>query len=367
MPRLRRSHLIALAVAVALTLWLLSGQLTGGRDLPSAEPVAAGSASLTRVRVEELSDEMVSEEVLVAGRTEAARSVTLRAEIDGRVVAVPSRRGARVAAGALLLRLDTRDFQAQLTEASALVQQRELEHQAAQRLVRSNMMAETEMLAVKANLEAAQARRRRIEISLANAEIRAPFAGVLEARPVEEGHFAQMGDEVARLLEMDPLVVSGNVSQSAVSRLNVGMPGEARLVTGERLEGRLRFVAAEADPATRTFRIELEVPNPEARISSGVTAEILVRTGESRAHLLSPAVLTLGPGDELGVKVVNGEDRVEFQAVAVVRATTEGFWVTGLGLRPRVITVGHGFVHPGDQVIPVLAEAALARPGAAQP
>ncbi len=184
---------------------------------------------------------------------------------------------------------------------------------------------------------------------------------------MELGDFVSAGDEVARVLEMDPLVVAGNVSQTAVGRVAVGMPGEAKLVTGERIQGRLRFVASDSDAATRTFRVELEVPNPESRVSSGVTAEILLRTGETTAHLLSPAILTLGDGDELGVKVVDENDRVEFLPVQVARATADGFWVTGLSDRVRVITVGHGFVHEGDQVIPVPANAGPERAGQAQP
>lgn len=366
MPRLRRSHITALVVSAALGLWMLSGSLTGGDPPTSAEPIATVEEPLTRVRVADLEPTTIAQEVIVSGRTEPARAVTLRAEIDARVVAVPVAKGARVAAGDALVQLDTRDLEAELEEAGALVQQRRLEYQAAQRLLDRNLLAETEMVAAMANLEAAEARRRRTQIKLADAQIRAPFGGVLEARPVEIGDFVRAGDEVARVLEMDPLVVAGNVSQAAVGRVSVGMPGEAKLVTGERLRGRLRFVAAEADSATRTFRVELQVPNPDSRLTSGVTAEILLSTGETSAHLLSPAILTLGDGDELGVKAVDEDDRVEFLPVQVARATAEGFWVTGLGDRVRVITVGHGFVHEGEQVIPVAASASPDRSVRAQ-
>ncbi len=150
LPRLRRSHLVALMVSAALVLWMLSGSLTGGDRQLNAEPIAAEEEPLTRVRVADLEPTTIEQEIIVSGRTEPARAVTLRAEIDARVVAVPVAKGARVAEGDPLVRLDTRDLEAELGEASALVEQRRLEYQAAQRLLNRNMLAETEMVAAKA-------------------------------------------------------------------------------------------------------------------------------------------------------------------------------------------------------------------------
>ena len=133
----------------------------------------------------------------------------------------------------------------------------------------------------------------------------------------------------------------------------LGDRGIARFVTGLVAEGELRYIAAEADPVTRTFRVELEIPNPGGALVSGLTAEVRIPVRYVSAFVLSPALLTLDRSDRLGVKVVDSEDRVGFFPVEVVKSTAEGLWISGLPDGVRIITVGQGFVGVGDPVIAV--------------
>ena len=66
----------------------------------------------------------------------------------------------------------------------------------------------------------------------------------------------------------------GNVTEREVSFLAVGGPGQAQLITGQKLAGKIRFISSVADSATRTFRVELEAPNPDAAAKAGITAEM---------------------------------------------------------------------------------------------
>ncbi|MDZ7748441.1 MAG: hypothetical protein U5K43_06015 [Halofilum sp. (in: g-proteobacteria)] len=108
-------------------------------------------------------------------------------------------------------------------------------------------------------------------------------------------------------------------------------------------------VAPRAEEASRTFRVEVEVPNPDG-VPANTSAEIEIPVGEVRAHRLSPALLTLDGDGRLGVKTVGDDGRVAFVAVEIVRSDPQGVWVTGLPDEARVITVGGGFVTPGDDV-----------------
>ncbi|WP_114279705.1 efflux RND transporter periplasmic adaptor subunit [Thioalbus denitrificans] len=350
-PIMKRSAWIALAIALATTFWLLSGQLGRGEREPAAPPtVETAAASARPVRVRRIEAAPVVREVLVHGNTAPARTATLRAETAGRVVAVEVPRGSVVEAGQVLIRLDEADRPARLREAEALVAQREIEYRGAQSLERKGLNAETQMAASRALLESARAQREAIRTDLGRTRIRAPFRGILEERTVEVGDALGVNDPAATVVELDPLIITGQVSEREVGLLETGSPGRARLIDGTEFEGRLRYIAATADPATRTFTVELEAGNPGHRALAGTTAELRIPVRTEKAHRLSSALLALDDDGRLGVKTVDDGGVVHFHPVDIVRSDAESLWVAGLPDPARIITVGQGFVRDGDRV-----------------
>jgi multidrug efflux system membrane fusion protein len=346
-----QSLFIALGISAALTLWLLSGTgATGSARDPSLEGPRVDRPAITRVRVRIMEARPVTRDVVIYGKTEAARGVTLRAEIDGRVVAIGAKRGARVREGDTIVRLDVRDREARLQQARALVDQRDIQFDAAKRLKSKNFQSKSHVAEALANLEAARAAVTRVEVEIANSVLVAPFDGVLHTRPVEIGDFIAEGKEVARIIELDPILVTGDVTQRELDHLEVGARGGAKLITGEELEGVVRYVASEADEATRTYRVELEIDNADQSVVSGTTAEMRIPAETVLAHYISPALLSLNSQDQIGVKSVDDDGKVVFHPVDIVRTGIDGAWVTGLPERVRVITVGQGFVREGDKV-----------------
>lgn len=347
----RQSVLIALGMFIVLALWLLSGQL--GKVPADTTPATAPAEhrhAIPKVRVRTLQAGEIEQYVTVSGRTKPARAVTLRAEVEGRVFEVGVERGERVAEEEVIVRLDPRDRKARLAEARASLRQRALQYRAAQQLSKQGHQSETQLAEAWTQLEAARAALRRIEIELANTTVHAPFDGVLDQRPVDIGDYVSAGDAVARVLELDPMRIVGDIAQHELHFLKLGLRGNAELVTGQRVAGPVRYIASESDEATRTFRIELEVPNPDGDLAAGITSEIRIPVDRLRAHHLSPAWLSLNSADETGIKVVNAQDIVEFHPVQIVRSSADGLWAAGLPEVIRVVSVGQGFVRPGERV-----------------
>lgn len=367
--RITSSYVIAAGLALAIVGWLASGQLGAGRPEDRSEPRAEASGPgrpAVQVRVRDLVAAPVELEVVINGRTEAGRVVELRAETDGRVIAVGPERGAAVAAGEVLVTLDPRERRAMLSQAEATLRQREIEFEAASQLGAKGFQSETRVAEARAALETAKAQLERMRVDLEHTEIKAPFDGILERRPVEIGDFVDIGDPVGTILDQDPFLVVGQVAERDVGRLQVGMPGEARLVTGRTVEGRLRYIASQADPATRTFRVELEVPSQAKDFAAGLTAELRVAYGRLRAHRLPASLLALDEQGRVGIKAVDHDDQVVFHPVEIVRAEGDTLWVAGLPERLRVITVGQGFVRAGDEVRPILESALEPSPQVAE-
>ena len=363
----RRPWLIAVAIGLAVILWMASGAI--GRDrAPTPAEAGSGDEPLTQVQVRMLKAQPVMRYLTLYGRTEPARDVELKAETTGRVVAIGAERGEPVEAGEALVTFDARDRQARLAEARALLRQRELEYDGRKKLKAQGYVAETQLAEAAANLERARAELRRAELDLSYMTIRAPFAGAILERSVEVGDYLTPGDPVAQFVDTRNLVVAADISEKDIGRVSGHQEAEAALVTGQTVRGRLRYVAPVADQSTRTFKVELALDNADGALASGVTAELRIPVGNVLAHKVSPAVLTLDDDGTLGVKVVNELGAVEFYPADVAVSSPDGVWLAGLPATANVITVGQGFVRAGEQVaaVPETATGETLRAGSPQ-
>ena len=359
----RNSLLIAAAIAIAFGVWLLSG-IGGG--LPEApERPGAGGETAMRVTVERSRATEMTRRITASARTQPDRAIELKAETEGRVIAVGVERGAAVAAGETIVRLDMRDREALLEETEALIRQRELEYEAAEQLRGEQFMSAAELAATRAALVAARAARERIVLDIARTGITAPFDAVVQDRLVEIGDYVGIGDPIAELVDVDPLIVAANVNEREIGALTVGDRGTARILGNPEIEGTVRYLAPAADEATRSFRVELAIPNPDRQLRVGTSAELVLGAERIKAHEVSSAVLALSLADDgtIGVKIVDANDRVRFVPVEIVDATSTGsVLVTGLPNEARIITVGQGFVTEGQSVIPDEAPSAGSEP-----
>jgi multidrug efflux system membrane fusion protein len=323
-------------------------------DDSSSQLAAAGqppeSTTLTSVRVRTQAAEEVTRTIIVNGKTAPARTVELNAETEGRVVAVGGERGARLSSGEVVVRLDTRDREARLSQARAIVKQRELEFAAREKLKGQSYVSEAQLQEAAALLEAARAELARAQLDLDNMVIRAPFDGALQDRMVEIGDYVKNGDPVAKFVDERKLIVSANVSEFDAKYVSRGKAASARLATGEQVSGVIRYVAPVADEATRTFTVELEIDNARGQYRGGITAEMTIPAETVFAHKVSPSLLTLDDEGNLGIKTVNDDGKVEFHKADIAMASSDGVWLAGLPYNATIITVGQGFVNAGSPV-----------------
>jgi len=350
---MKRSYLIALIIGAVFLVWIGLGLIfspNGEQQSAQTNGNGAGQEELVAVRVSKLTAEPRRTAIVIRGRTEAKRAVQVRAETAGVVAELPVEKGQPVKKGDTLCKISVNARQARLDEAKALLQQRWLEYDAARKLAAKGHRSETQAAASKAAYDAAKATLKQMEVELGNTDIVAPFDGVFDDRAVEVGDFLAVGQPCGLVVQLDPLKVMGQVAEDKVSSLQVGSTGLARLATGEKAEGKIIFVAKTADEATRTFRVEMEVPNPDLKMRSGVTAEILVPGQPVMAHLVPSSVISLNDQGLIGVRIVDDNDRVQFEQVKLVDDTPEGLWVSGLPEMVRLITVGQDYVTRGQKV-----------------
>ncbi|WP_237055409.1 efflux RND transporter periplasmic adaptor subunit [Microbulbifer sediminum] len=352
-----KNYRTALVVAVVALLWLASGLLGSGEqgESPATDGAAGGKAAPVSVRARRLEARPFTTRVTVNARTEANRSVRLRAELDGVITGLPVPEGRSVEKGDVICRLEAEDRPQRLERARAALRKAELDFAATRRLREKGLQSEADLAQQEMALANARAEFERARVEMENLEIRAPFAGVINQRAVELGDYIRRGEECATLLDLDPILVVGEVSEGEVGSLSPGAPAAAELHQGRAVEGRLRYVSQEAHTVTRAYRVEVAVDNGDGGLRAGLSGRLVLPTGEVRAHLINSSLLALDDRGKLGVRHLDRENRVQFANVQLVGDGSEGVWVTGLPEETNLITVGQEYVTAG-QVVAVTQE-----------
>jgi multidrug efflux system membrane fusion protein len=211
---------------------------------------------------------------------------------------------------------------------------------------------ETQFRVAESGLAAAEAERER-------GFVRAPWSGVVNDVPVEIGQaaFSMAGREIAQIVALDPILAVVEVAERKMGGLKLGDEGDIRLVTGATAKGKIRFISRTASAATRTYRVDIEIPNPDAAIPDGITTEVSIPLSAVPAVRVPRSALTFASGGDLGVRIVDAADKVMFVPVTVVEDEQQTMWVGGVAEGARIIVQGQDFVREGQKVEPVETEA----------
>lgn len=361
-----------------------------------AETAPETTNDVVRVVAMHSTARLIDSAVVVRGETEAERQVDVMAETSGLVTSVPLRKGAFVEQDQILCEIDpgtsgstlaeavarlaearagVPTSAARVEEASARLQEARINDNAASKLSAGGFASDTRVAstqaavraaeagvaAATAGLESAKAAIQSAEARVASAQkeidrltVRAPFAGILETDTAEFGSLLQAsgpnGAHCATIIQLDPVKLVGFVPETEVSNVEIGALAGARLASGDEVRGNVTFISRAADPATRTFRVEVEVPNPDLKIRDGQTAEIIIAAEGEQAHLLPQSALTLNDEGIIGVRIVTAESEAKFVPVDTLRDTVDGIWLAGLPETADVIVIGQEYVISGVPV-----------------
>ncbi len=297
------------------------------------------------------------------GATAAKALVTAVAKTSDTVVSVAVTEGQSVAVGDLICTLENGTRQAGVNQAKAALAQAEAALVKAQADLKTNESLRAKDLvsansgegftadlsAAEANYEAANVGVDNALAELARTEIRATVPGVIQRPLAEVGDTLGMGGACASIVQLDPMVFVGSVPQSRIDLARLGLAAEIKTINGSKAKGAVTYVAVSADPATRSFGVEIEFANPGGQIKDGLTAEAVVDLGTIPAHLLPQSIMTLDSEGDLGVQTVQ-DGKVVFQQITIIQDTREGVWVSGLAASVDVIVLGQEYVTDGQQV-----------------
>lgn len=379
MPKYRFHKLAAIVVLVGFAAWMVTGEFSSvgsaaadnepkageveqpkAADASKAKPSEAEQpkAPLRTVATITPPSRTYARAIRISGLTEADKRAVLATRVAGVIDKLPVKQGQRVKTGDLVLMLAAEEKLSAVSNAKQLLVQRQAELDAALRLAKTGNLPKLQLDTARSNLTSAQALLETAQAELDRNEVKAPFDGVIDRVPVELGSSVMQGGEVATILSLDPVIARGEVSERDLGYLKIGDKANVRLVSGQNVEGTVRYISRDASSATRTFRVEIAIPNPEGTIPAGMTAEIALSAQPTDAVILPRSVVTLGDKGDLGIRAVDKDDKVVFFPIDLVDDTPTGLVLGGIPGDARIIVAGQELVKEGEVVKPVEADQA---------
>lgn len=354
MPKLHR--IAALCVSLAAGAWVLSGEFSSvgsaeeaeGKESPTTEtekaPLVRTVAAVEPTFIDH------SRAIRLSGITAADKRVSLAARAEGVIATLSLEKGAPVEAGAIVMTLEGPEAVAQEKIAEIALAQKERDLEVAEKLFAGGSTSESNLTNARSARDAALAELNRAQASADRLELKVPFSGIVDSLSVELGEWVQTGAPVATILSLDPILVKAEVSEVDLASVSVGSTAKVRLVNGQEMNGTIRLVAREASAETRTYPVEIALPNPDLTLPSGMTAEVALFAAPVRAVVVPRSIITLSETGELGLRVVGADGLAQFATVTIIDDTPDGLVVTGVPEGVRIITAGQDLVRNGEPV-----------------
>ncbi|WP_372807569.1 efflux RND transporter periplasmic adaptor subunit [Pontiella sp.] len=341
-----RILLAVLAVGLLLLIVVLAMLKPAEKPLPADTEAAVPVSTLT---VELTS---TPDTVFLPALIEANVNATLAAEKAGRIVQIKVDRGDRVEKDQLLLQIDDRIWQANLKQANIAATDARKNHERFKQLQASGAVADSEFDSIEAASIRAEAMATEAEINIEQCRVESPIAGTVNDRYVEEGEYVQPGTPVFQVVDTATLKVVAQIPEKDIYSIHVGQPIRFTIqpLKGRTFEGRVTFVAAQADGRNNAFRTEITVDNSDGTLRPGMIAQVEFQRGlcERMVSLPMSAVLP-SKGDHIVYLAVDGQAvrrKVHLEAITRERALI----YEGLEQGEIVITEGNRTLSDGQRI-----------------
>ena len=312
------------------SIWMISGFFVE-TEIPTKQVILEE----TTVRVMKQSAQPFSRNIILKGSAEADKNVQLRAETSGQVIGLPVAQGQFVKKGSPICQIFVGDKDEVAKEAS-------LNYETAKKLFDEGLYSNSQ-------LQVAKGRYERAFQDLDFASVKAPFDGIVDRIDLDVGDFLPRQGICATVLDLNPILISAEVSENDMSEISLNSTAKVELNNEKMFEGKVKFISSSANPITRTFRVESELPNEQNSVKDGLTGEMTIFTDSQKAHFIpTSAFLLADNGDVALATVLNSVIRI--YTVQILIDTVAGAWVTGLPEEANIVVAGQGFVKEGEEV-----------------
>jgi len=296
------------------------------------------------------------DKISAVGSLRAVRGADLAAEIAGIVDWIGFDSGATVPAGAILVKLRANDDPAKLAELQAAAELAATNLARDQKQLHAQAVSQATIDADESHLRAARAQVAAQQALMEEKILRAPFAGKLGLRQVDEGQYLPAGTTIVTLQALDPIFVDFYVPQQAIPSIAAGATVQVSLdaFPGRVFPAHITAVSPKLDAASRMAQVRAELPNADHALLPGMFATVSIDTGAVRTYMTIPnAAIVYNPYGSSVYVVSDSKPQTVRQAI-VKTGATRGDQVAvldGLHDGDVVVTAGQLKLHRGSTVV----------------
>jgi RND family efflux transporter MFP subunit len=291
-----------------------------------------------------------------SGIVNANTTVDVAFQVAGKVVSVGPDEGQTVRAGQEIATLDPTDYRLALEQTAAQADRTARDRDRNQPLLASGGIAPADMDHLESAARQSAAAAELAKKHLTDTRLVAPITGTVAHRAIEVGATVAPGQGVLTIVDLDPVRVRVGVPEADVGHITAGASAMVRIpALDAAFPGRVSLIGVVADPTTRSYTVEISVPNPMRRLRAGMIAEATITTGQTTSALVVPAAAVLHDDGANGATFVYVVDRDAPRAHArrVMTGTARGDSLeiaSGLTMNDRVVVVGQHRLRDGARV-----------------
>lgn len=342
--------IIIVAIAIAAAAFVL---VNNKKKMQVETDLAKKVNPTTPVQVAEVKEENVGGTFTATGSFAPSKQTVVVTEVAGKVIRLLVDEGQYVNKGQLLARIDFATLEADLQSAEANLQKLTTDKTRYERLVKSGGVTQAQLDDINLNYVNAEARTISARKKLADTYIKAPFAGYINKRFVEEGTYVGVAKELFEIVETTKLTMIVNVSEGQVlaasEAKNVRVTAD--VFPGTEYPAKVKFIAAKAD-ANLNFPVELEISNIKNKpLRAGMYGRATFEMPNGRLSLLVPRAAIIGSVNDAQVFVISGDSSVSLKKIVAGPQYGSAIEVVeGLSKGDRVVTSGQINLTDGARV-----------------
>jgi len=407
---MKKPIIISFIIFLSVTGWFLSGQISisgeniqnelNSQNIDENNNIIIEKNNSLKVESKVIYAEEIVQSITLQGQTMHNRTIDVKSETTGNIINKNYKRGKIVTSNELLVEISIEDRQELLNSYTKdlerinkeiLINEQkkdnsilktkeqiklfEIEYQSAKQLIDKGLSSKSKLSLASFNLANAKSNLRDIElnyqsqfanlesqianikskikkitIDIDNTKISSPFEGIINDSYVELGDYVRPGDVLFSLVDLNPIKIQGYLSETDVNNIMIGTQAAVRTSNSITKTGKITFISPTAETATRTFEITVEANNDDLLFKSGITASIKIRGSSIKAHKISPSILTLQDDGTVGIKAIDGNNKVVFYPIKKEIDTIDGMWVSGLPDEVKLIITGQEYITVGQTV-----------------
>jgi RND family efflux transporter MFP subunit len=291
-----------------------------------------------------------------SGIVQANASVDVAFQVPGKVVTIGPDEGQSVRAGQPIASLDPTEYRLAVEQAGAQSDRAAHDRDRNQPLLASGGIAPAEMEHLEIGARQSAAAADLAKKHLADTKLEAPIPGIVSRRVVEVGATVAAGQTVYTIVALDPVRVRVGVPEADVGHITEGATATVRIpALDTSFAGRVSLIGVVADPATRSYAVEISVPNPARKLRAGMVAEATIHTRESTSAMMVPAPAVVHDGGVNGTTIVYVLDhdaaRVHARRVTTGAAHGDSLEITsGVATGEQIVVAGQQRLRDGARV-----------------